>query len=110
MRAFKQVESGILPELRADLGKVGDVVRDEARRRFESVSSKTAAGFETRVRVGSSALVVVAQSLRKTTGSRPDYGATQMRLALLPARAAKHDEAVDILEAGAGRLLHRNGF
>jgi|SRR5882724_9846858 len=110
IRAFKEVDAGILPELKNDLGKVGDVVRDEARRRFETVSTKTAAGFETRVRVGSSALVVVAQSLRKTTGTRPDFGARQMRDALLPARAAKHEQAVEILEAGAGRLLKQHGF
>lgn len=110
VQALRTVESSILPQLVKDMRQVGDVVRDEARRRFEHVSAKTAAGFDTRVRLGSGALVVVGQSLRKTSGKRPDYGARQMRDALLPARAAKHDEAVSILEAGAGRLLHDHGF
>lgn len=111
IQAFKEVDGEILPELKEDLGRVGDIVRDDAQRRFDSVSTKTASGFETRVRIGGAgALVVVAQSLRKTTGRRPDYGARQMKDALLPARAAKHEEAVQILEDGAGRLLGRHGF
>lgn len=110
VRALRVLEADVLPELKRDMGRVGDVVRDDARRRFEHIDTKTAGGFETRVRLGGGALVVVGQSLRKTTGKRPDYGARQMTEALLPARAAKRDEAVRILEDGAGRLLQKHGF
>jgi hypothetical protein len=109
-QALREVEAGVYTELVADLKEVGDVVRDDARQRFAAISTKTADGFETRVRTGSSAVVVVAQRLRKTTGRRPDYGALQMRHALLPARTAKHAEAVEILERGAGKLLAAHGF
>lgn len=111
-RALRETDRALLKELKEDLGKVGDVVRDDARHKFEDISLQTAAGFETRVRAGgdASALVVVAQRLRKTTGKRPDYGATQMRHALLPARAEKQEDAVRILEDGAIKLLHDHGF
>lgn len=110
--AFKATDDALLGELKDDLGKVGDVVRDEARTLFDSISVKTANGFETRVRAGGVAreLVVVAQSLRKTTGLHGLYGAMQMKVALLPARDAKLGEAAVILDQGAGRLLREHGF
>jgi hypothetical protein len=48
----------------------------------------------------------VEQSLRKVTGLRPDWGATQMRKGLLPALSSKQNEveaefekALDVVSA-----------
>jgi len=89
-------------------------VQEAARKRFISrVAGKgtrrTAEGFRTYVR-GQGSTVQVEQSLRKTTGLRPDWGALQMTEALLPARDEKLDEVADRIEDGVGGLLRKHGF
>lgn len=117
--ALKEVDEHLLGELKGDLEKVGNVVCDEAQilwfqrlRKFDrgprSAQSitRTGLGFQTRVRLGrGGSLVSLEQTQRKTTGRRPDYGALQVRDAMLPARARKLGEAERILEDGAVRLL-----
>lgn len=95
MRATARAESGVRREVRASLREVGNVVRDEAERTFAEVDARSARGYRTRVRQRG---VSVEQSLRKTTGLRPDYGALQMRRALIPALAANEDEIEDRME------------
>jgi len=57
---------------------VGDVVRVEWTREFSvRYDARSAAGYRTRVRQRG---VQVEQSLRKTTGLRPDYGRLQQRV------------------------------
>jgi predicted Zn-dependent protease with MMP-like domain len=69
-------------EVRNTFREVGDIVKVEAAKRFESIDARSAAGFRTVVRQRG---VSVEQRLRKTTGLRPDFGTLQMRVALLPA-------------------------
>lgn len=71
------------------LKSVGEIVRVEGARRFTKYDARSAAGYRVRVRQRG---VAVEQSLRKTTGKRPDYGALQMRKALLPALVSKEHE------------------
>lgn len=75
--------------------KVGDVVKANAASRFQTYDARTAAGFRTVVRQRG---VSVEQSLRKTTGRRPDFGALQMRKALVPALEAKEREVEGAFE------------
>lgn len=112
-----------LRELQRDLGKadkslkrevnkrlrgIGQVVSEDARARFGRYDTKSAMGLRPRVRAGG--LVVVEQRRGKTTGKRPDFGALQMRRALLPALASKSGE----IEREFGRMLDDlasgNGF
>lgn len=111
-QALKETDQAALRELTDDLGRVGGVVEREAVSLFDRIDARSAAGFDTRVRVNSSsmALVSVGQSKRKTTGLRPDYGALQVTEALLPARDRKIGEAVRILEDGAVRHLREHGI
>ena len=111
-QALKETDRSTLAELTRDLGDVGQVVEKEAVGLFDRIDARSAAGFDTRVRVNSSsmALVSVGQSLRKTTGQRPDFGALQVTAALLPARDRKIAEATRILEAGAIANLRRHGI
>lgn len=69
-------------ETRAVFREVGEEVRIEAASRFERYSPKSAAGFRVRVRQHG---VDVEQSLRRSTGTRPDFGALNMTRGLLPA-------------------------
>jgi hypothetical protein len=87
MQANKQAVPYLRKQTRESFRTIGDVVKQEQARRLGPVSFKSAAGYRTRVLQRG---VVVAQSLRKTTGKRPDYGAFQMRLLL---RTVRDNEA-----------------
>jgi hypothetical protein len=80
---------------------VGEAVRSDASARFAPYDGRTAAGYRTRVRQSG---VVVSQSLRKTTGTRPDYGGLQMRKALLPALGHESRETELALERALDRV------
>lgn len=109
IHALKEVDVHVIPAIKERLEEVGEVIRREAQHRFESIDRYSAQGFETRVRPGSEALVVVGTRLR-SRGTNPDWGALLMTKALLPARSAKFDEAAEILENRVGSLLHQHGF
>jgi len=94
-RAAKNAPKDIMRETRKAFAKVGDLVKDEAAQLFESIDARSAAGFKTRVRQRG---VAVEQSLRRTTGKRPDFGALQMREALEPALEVKADEIEDEMQ------------
>lgn len=115
-RALKETQPDVYRQLREDLTKVGDVAVAAARQAFthgvaRSPSiQRTAEGFHTRVRFSmGGSLVSIEQKIRKTTGTRPDYGAKQVR-AMLRGRSASLDEAKEILEKGALKNLHSHGF
>lgn len=108
--ALREIDTETLGQVKQAMGEVGQVVTDEARRMFEPFDRHSAQGFETRVRVGAEALVVVGQRLTKTTGTKPSWGALQMTEALIPARSKKLNEASYILENRVGRVLSRHGF
>lgn len=75
--------------IREAFREVGEQVRVEAQRLFEKTNERSAAGYRVRVRLRG---VAVEQSIRKTTGQHPEYGALQMRKALLPALREKETE------------------
>lgn len=78
-------------EVRDAFRKVGDIVKVDAAARFAHIDQRSAAGYRTVVRQRG---VAVEQRLGRTTGTRPDFGALQMRKALDPALAAKEGEIV----------------
>ena len=106
-RAFRKLDKGITKEIRGELREAGDIVRDDARPRFAGISAKSAAGFRTVVRQRG---VAVEQRHGRTTGKRPDFGALQLRRALVPALDAKEGEVVDQLDGMLGRLGGEAGF
>lgn len=71
--------------MRRELADAGDLLRQEGQTRFEPFDSRSAAGYRVYVRQRG---VGVEQSLRKTTGKHPEFGAKQMEQALIPARNA----------------------
>ncbi len=80
---------------RAALRKAGGAVKEDASRRFARYDQRTAAGYRVVVRRTG---VAVEQSLRKTTGLRPDFGKLQMRRALVPALHDNEQETERLLE------------
>lgn len=116
MVALKTVNIELHEAVKVGLQKAGDLVAEEAKKRFiyslgrRSGHIHTTEGFEARSRPTAGAAVFVGQKLPKTTGLRPDYGALQVTKGFLPARAAKIDEARDIVEDEVIGLLRANGF
>jgi len=108
-RAFSKMSPGDLrKELNRELIEVGKIVAEDARSRFAGISASSAAGFRPRTRGFGSA--VVEQRRRRTTGQHPQFGALQMRRALLPALFSKEGEVVKGLEDMLDRLGSSNGF
>lgn len=91
LKASRAAGSATNREVRAALRQSGEIVRADAAQRLSAYSTKSAAGLKVRVRQRG---VAVEQSLRKTTGAHPQYGALQMRRALLPA-LAKNEPLVE---------------
>lgn len=89
MRATAKAEKETRRTIHERLREAGDIVKRDAAARFMRYDVHTASGFRIRSRVGG---VFVEQKLRKTTGAHPEYGALQMRVALLPALDAKSGE------------------
>lgn len=101
MRAAAKAPKDARKEVRAAFREVGQIVREDAAQRLQELSPKSASRLRTRVR---QAGVAVEQSLRKTTGKRPDWGATQMRRALVPALEDKQDEVEHAMDEALDRV------
>lgn len=92
VRSLAEADQDTRRELRATLRQAGETVQTGARQRLLAErpnDPRTAAGYRIRVRQRG---VAVAQALRKTTGLHPEWGAWQMRHALVPALVASAEE------------------
>jgi hypothetical protein len=98
MRGLQTADREQKRKTRAVFRHVGDTVRTDASSRFAPVDARSAAGYRTRVRQRG---IAVEQSIPRSTGLHPEYGALQMREALLPALMTNQDE----LERGIERAL-----
>lgn len=112
-RALKETDQQLLGELREELRLIGDVVADETNTWLETrnPSAAKSAAIDTRVRLGGQGqqVLVVGQSLRSTTGNRPDWGDIQVR-EMLTIRDRNETKLARMLETGVVRLLKKNGF
>src|SRR3954468_2451228 len=96
LRALKTADRETRLGVRATLRHAGDATRAAATSRLAAVDTRSAAGYKVRVRQRG---VAVEQSLRKTTGQHPEWGAYQMRHALLPALHDTEEETNRRMEA-----------
>ena len=103
MRATAQADKETKKLVRNTLRQVGDIVRQEATHRFSHVDAHSAGGYRTRVRQRG---IAVEQSLRRTTGLHPEWGAIQMRLALVPAVEANEARLERDTEQALGVMAH----
>lgn len=89
--------------VRDELRKAAEPVRAEAAARFAPYDARSATRYGISVRrVGT---VAVEQRLRRTTGQHPEFGALQMRKALVPALESNEDKVVDALDEALERLF-----
>src|SRR5262245_32678945 len=95
MRDLKHLDPQSRKAIRTEFRQTGDRVRNDATARFTDVDPRSASGYKTRVRQRG---IAVEQSIPKTTGQHPEYGALQMRQALLPALMTNQDDLMDDLE------------
>jgi hypothetical protein len=102
LRASRDAGGATQTEVRAALAKSGEIVQADAVPRMAKYSTKSAAGFKVRVRQRG---VSVEQSLLKTTGLRPDWGALQMRKALLPAVERKFPQVEAEFEKALDEII-----
>lgn len=105
INALRKFDAEAVVALREELRTAGGKVRDEAQQRFDPYNAQTALGYRVYVRGGSR--VDVEQSIGRTTGTRPDFGALQMRIALIPSLGDKQDEVFADVEAALNRLADR---
>ncbi len=101
---LKRLEPLVAAGLKVELKKAGDLVRADAQQRFEGTSPESAMGYRVYLRQAGSR-VDVEQSLSRVTGLRPDWGALQMRRALIPALEEKQDQ----LFSAAERMIQEVG-
>lgn len=107
-RALRQSDRESAKGLRKELREAAKVVSLDARRRFSDVDGYSAMGMRPRVRAG---LVAVAeQSRKRTTGHHPEYGAMQMRHALVPALWDNREEIEERMETMLDRVGREAGF
>ena len=104
LRALQAADKESRLALRAELAYAGEATRKGAQTRLAAKAPKSAAGYKVRVRQRG---VAVEQSLRKTTGIHPEWGAYQMRHALLPALAANAAETDRRIEAALDKIAAR---
>jgi len=102
VRAFNRTEKETRKMMRDTLRPVGEIVREEWSQRFgQDIDPRSAAGLRTRVRQRG---VSVEQSLRKTTGLRPDYGRLQQGYGD-QALEDKRGDVVEKYEDGMDRVV-----
>lgn len=99
-RGFRKLAAGTAAELRAALAQEAEPVAADARQRLSAYSGASVGTIGPRVVFAG---VFVTQRARKVTGLRPDFGALQMRKAMIPAL----EDHADGIVAGADRALGR---
>lgn len=114
-RALAEVDETLLHTLKDELYDIGEIVREDAAKLLvekSPMSEKSARGLDTRSRLGgrSDFVLVVGQSLRKTTGLRPDWGAFQYNEALVPAFEQNETRITRKIEDGVVRTLREHGL
>ena len=107
-RALRASDKDSLKALRKELREAGKLVSTEARTRFSGVHPYSAMGIRPRTRSGLT--VTVEQTRKRTTGKRPDFGALQMRRALVPALEDQRDKVEERVERAIDRVGRSHGF
>ncbi len=113
-RAFRAMCPALERDFLAELKVAGDFVRGDAAHRLGELGPgafNVAAKYRARVRKKSGYLwVAVDNPFRKVTRNRPDWGPTQLRVALEPALEAKRAEIEETLEGAVFALADSYGF
>jgi hypothetical protein len=104
MQALAKSDKASRKAVRDELRAAAEHVRVEAGVRFATTDPRSARSYKTRVRQRG---VAVEQSIRRTTGRHPEFGALQMRRALVPALTANEERTIREMEAALDRVCDR---
>jgi hypothetical protein len=105
-RAFRGIDRQLATDFGKDLQKAADpVVADtKAKEKWAGASINTIRSRRRGINI------YVEQSARKVTGLRGDYGALQLRQALVPALDENEDEVFSEVERVLDHYAHKEGF
>jgi hypothetical protein len=106
-RALNKVDRGTRKSLLEGLKKAAEPTAQDARSKLSGYAGLSTSTIQPRA-VGTG--VYITQKKGKTTGTRPDFGALQMRSGLLPAVYDHQDEFADKVDDALGALIRREGF
>src|SRR4051812_8576576 len=104
LRALNDADKGAKRAVRTTLRQAVDPVRMDAAARVADKNARTATGYKGRIRQRG---VAVEQSLRKTTGLHPEWGAWQMRHALVPALEDNEEKTNQLMEQSLDMVAAR---
>lgn len=107
-RALKRYGAEATREIDEALKDAGEDIRQRATMKMSMIDLGSALGFKAKTK--GFGRVVVEQSKRKRTGLHPEFGALQMRRALIPARTEGFDTVVEKIDSLLGRLGGEEGF
>ena len=103
--AFRKIDRKLASEFGNDLKKAAAPVLEDAK----TTADRWGVGGTIRSRRAGPA-VYVQQSARKTTGLRPDFGALQMREALIPALEDNRNAVFTEVERVLNKYANSAGF
>lgn len=104
-RNLAALGSDVKRELQRELRGVAAPVATDVRGRLAGLNGRTISGVRPASRPGAA---LVRQSARSTTGTRPDFGALQMRRGFLPALRAAGPDTVRRVEALLDRVARKH--
>lgn len=106
-RDLRKVEKGLRREVDAMLKKAAVPVVEQARANLSRFQGAKLNTIRPRVTSGHA---YVRQGARKVTGKRPDFGALEMRVGLIPALRDRQGEVIRIMEDELDRYTTANGL
>lgn len=106
-RDLKLAGDGLPGEMRKMLKAIAEPVAATARELADEFGPPTVSGLQAGTR---GSMAVVRQRRRKTTGKRPDFGAIQMRVALIPALEAHEADSIVRAEEMLDHIEHMYGL
>lgn len=106
-RALGRVNKGAKLALVSGLKSAAEPIAADARARLSGYTAMKTSSIRPRVTMRG---VYITQGARKKTGLRPDFGALQMRVGLLPAAYGRQDDIVQKVEDAFIVLAKVEGF
>jgi hypothetical protein len=107
MRALNATEKATAKTMKDAQLKAAEPVAESARQKVSEFQGASAGTIGPRVTTTGA---FVTQKAKKVTGQRGDFGALQMRTALIPALEEHEDDIADEVEDAFFMLARRHGF
>ena len=110
LKATGGYKTDLAKEVRKELSVAAKVVSTDARARMSGIDSRSAMGLVPFARASGAAGVKQRRKKVRPFPGRADFGALQMRKALLPALWGKRAETLKAMETMLDKLGGKHGF